>query len=117
MKLEMRTSRLTIIDSLNTDIRKSAYFDYPLTLKIISYIYCYHKQIRNEPIEQLSVWQQKIQRQDSPDCGPISLLNCELLIKNQNPAELKYDNVVMAHIRKYHFLLHESSIEDLRLTL
>ena len=117
MDLNMQSSSLTIYDTLNTDIRSSEYFDFPLTLTIINYIYCYYKHERNESREALKVIQQKMQKQKSVDCGPHTLMNIELLIQNKNLASQAFNNQLIADVRKYHFLLYESSINDLRLDM
>lgn len=117
LKLNMKTSSVTIYDSLNTDIRKSMYFDFPLVLTIINFIYCHHKSEMNQPIEKLRVYQQKLQRQSSVDCGPHSLINMELMMKNLNPADQIFNDQIIGEVRKYHYLLNESSINDLRLQL
>lgn len=117
LKLNMKSSSLQVYDSMNTDIRKSQYFDYPLVLTIINFIYCHHKLERNQPIEKLRVFQQKLQRQSSVDCGAHSLINMELLIKNKDPAVQMFNDEIIGEVRKYHYLLNESSINELRLQM
>lgn len=115
--LNMASSSLTIYDTLNENFQLSAYFDYPLVLRMIDYLYCYHKNERKEPREKLKVYQQKLQRQNSVDCGCHALINLELLMKNKNPADQSFNNALIDDVRKYHFLLNESSINELRVDL
>ena len=116
-KLDLSASRVTFIDSLNEDISRSSYFDFPIIAKILTDVYSSIKMAKNEEPERLQFSQQMMKRQMASDCGLHLCSNAELLIRNLCPGKQYFRDNTIKTIRQYHYLICNGKINSLRLDL
>ena len=116
-ELNMSTSTVVFYDSINSDIRQSSYFDFALIARVFQNIYSYYKLKRNLPLQLIIFQQQALKSQGNNDCGCHTLVNIELLLREQDPALQTFNSEIIQKIRKYHFLLRHQFVNDFRLKL
>ena len=116
-KLDLRTSKVTFIDSLNQDITKSSYFDFPLLARLFTDVYeCIMTLKKKKPIA-LQFDQQMMKRQMASDCGLHLLVNSELWLRNFRPENQYFRDEDIKRIRHYHYLLCEQKVKTFKLDL
>ena len=116
-KLDLCTSKVTFIDSLNQDITKSSYFDFPLLARLFTDVYeCIMTLKKKKPIA-LQFDQQMMKRQMASDCGLHLLVNSELWLRNFRPEKQYFRDEDIKRIRHYHYLLCEQKVKTFKLDL
>ena len=116
-RLDIVSSQVIFYDTLNESIQSSSYFDFPIIFKTLRFIHDFYRTKQNMNRCELNVSQQILQNQRGLNCGCHLLINLELLLWNQNLAEMSFNDEIIKDIRKYHFLLRYTDFDEYRLKL
>ena len=66
---------------------------------------------------ELIVSQQMLKQQSGFNCGVHLLMNLELLLSNEDPGEMSFNDDVVKNIRRYHFMIRHTDWDQFRLKL
>ena len=116
-RLDISSSEVIFYDTMNQNIQSSLYFDYPLIIKTLKMIHDFYRIKRNMENCEMTINQQLLQKQRGLNCGCHLLLNLELLLSNENPAEMSFNDDTIKDIRRYQFLLRHTDFDEYRLKL